>query len=82
MIPYLRAPTPLLAPKADPEPGLGFAIDRVRDNLGMFATVRGARMRSSSFVVKSRSGRPENAGGVVYVYSFTFAHSVLADAMT
>lgn len=33
------------------------AINRVRDNLGMFSNVRGGRVRSSSFVIKSRSAR-------------------------
>ncbi|KAI0312928.1 hypothetical protein OF83DRAFT_1143615, partial [Amylostereum chailletii] len=61
-------PNPEVLPTARPdaEPGLGFAMDRVRDNLGTFSTVRGGRMRSSSFVVKSRSGRPEEGvSGVV-----------------
>ena len=33
------------------------AITRVRDNLNTFAYVRGGRVRSSSFVVKSRTAR-------------------------
>jgi P-type Ca2+ transporter type 2C len=33
------------------------AIEIVRDNLGTFANVRGGRLRSSSFVIKSRSAR-------------------------
>ncbi|KAJ7274496.1 Ca-transporting ATPase [Mycena haematopus] len=33
------------------------AITRVRDNLGTFANVRGGRVRSSSFVIKSRTAR-------------------------
>ncbi|KAJ7134364.1 hypothetical protein C8R44DRAFT_828915 [Mycena epipterygia] len=33
------------------------AITRVRDNLATFANVRGGRVRSSSFVVKSRTAR-------------------------
>jgi len=38
------------------------AIDTVRDNLSTFANIRGARMRSSSFVRKSRSARLQEAG--------------------
>lgn len=38
------------------------AINLVRDNLNTFSSVRGGRMRSSSFVVKSRSARLEKAG--------------------
>jgi Ca2+-transporting ATPase len=42
----------------DAEPGFAFALDRVRDNLGTFSKLRGGRMRSSSFVRKSRSAAP------------------------
>jgi P-type Ca2+ transporter type 2C len=38
------------------------AINTVRDNLHTFAQIRGSRMRSSSFVRKSRSARLEEAG--------------------
>ena len=34
------------------------AVQQVRDNLGTFVNVRGGRLRSSSFVVKSRLARP------------------------
>jgi Ca2+-transporting ATPase len=37
--------------------GWGGAISAVRDNLGTFANIRGGRLRSSSFVIKSRSAR-------------------------
>ena len=40
----------------------GSAISLVRDNLNTFSNVRGGRMRASSFVVKSRSARLEEAG--------------------
>ncbi|KAJ7650379.1 Ca-transporting ATPase [Roridomyces roridus] len=47
---------PTTAPNPD---NVGWqAITRVRDNLGTFANVRGGRVRSSSFVVKSRTARP------------------------
>jgi Ca2+-transporting ATPase len=38
------------------------AINRVRDNLGLFSNVRGGRVRSSSFVIKSRSARLRDEG--------------------
>jgi Ca2+-transporting ATPase len=47
----------------DAEPGFAFAMDRVRDNLGTFSKLRGGRMRSSSFVRKSRSGSGSVAPG-------------------
>ena len=34
------------------------AIDRVRDNLSTFSHVRGARMRASSYVDRSRKAQP------------------------
>jgi Ca2+-transporting ATPase len=52
---------PTTSPEAE---GWTGAITRVRDNLSTFSNVRGGRMRSSSFVVKSRTallggGHPE-----------------------
>ncbi|KAI0067278.1 calcium-translocating P-type ATPase [Artomyces pyxidatus] len=54
-------PNPEVLPtkRANAEPGLNFAMDRVRDNLSAFSTIRGGRVRSSSFVIKSRTGRPD-----------------------
>ena len=46
----------------DVESGFAFAVDRVRDNLGTFAKLRGGRMRGSSFVRKSRSAAPDPDG--------------------
>lgn len=43
---------PTVTPEAE---GWTGAITRVRDNLSTFSNVRGGRMRSSSFVVKSRT---------------------------
>ncbi|KAJ7284885.1 calcium-transporting ATPase [Mycena rebaudengoi] len=50
---------PDVLPTAAPNPdNVGWnAITLVRDNLGTFANVRGGRVRSSSFVVKSRTAR-------------------------
>jgi Ca2+-transporting ATPase len=40
--------------------GWNNAITLVRDNLSTFANLRGGRVRSSSFVIKSRSARLNN----------------------
>lgn len=49
---------PEILPTVSPEKeGWGGAISVVRDNLGTFANIRGGRLRSSSFVIKSRSAR-------------------------
>lgn len=57
-------PNPDILPttRADAETGLGFAINRVHDNLGTFSQVRGGRMRGSSFVGKSRAGKVDETG--------------------
>ncbi|KAJ6577147.1 Ca-transporting ATPase [Mycena capillaripes] len=51
--------SPEILPTATPNPDtVGWnAITRVRDNLNTFANVRGGRVRSSSFVIKSRTAR-------------------------
>ena len=49
---------PEVLPTVSPEKeGWGGAISIVRDNLRTFANIRGGRVRSSSFVIKSRSAR-------------------------
>ncbi|KAF7372104.1 Calcium-transporting ATPase [Mycena venus] len=50
---------PDVLPTTSPNPDtVGWnAITRVRDNLGAFSNVRGGRVRSSSFVIKSRTAR-------------------------
>ncbi|KAJ7659945.1 Ca-transporting ATPase [Mycena rosella] len=50
---------PDVLPVTSPNPDtVGWnAITRVRDNLNTFANVRGGRVRSSSFVIKSRTAR-------------------------
>jgi len=50
-------PNPQVLPTIRPDGEWNSAITRVRDNLGIFSNVRGGRLRSSSFVVKSRSAR-------------------------
>jgi Ca2+-transporting ATPase len=52
----MSTPEELPTVKPDLE-GWGGAINVVRDNLSTFANIRGGRLRSSSFVVKSRSAR-------------------------
>jgi Ca2+-transporting ATPase len=44
-------------PKVRPDGEWNSAIELVRDNLATFANLRGGRLRSSSFVVKSRQAR-------------------------
>jgi len=44
-------------PTTRPDSEWNSAITLVRDNLGTFANLRGGRVRSSSFVIKSRSAR-------------------------
>ncbi|KAJ2926822.1 hypothetical protein H1R20_g10267, partial [Candolleomyces eurysporus] len=49
---------PEVLPTASPErEGWGGALALVQDNLGTFSNIRGARMRSSSFVNRSRNAR-------------------------
>lgn len=55
-------PNPEVLPTATttttkPDGEWNYAINTVRDNLGMFSNVRGGRMRASSFVGKSRKSR-------------------------
>jgi Ca2+-transporting ATPase len=45
---------PLVKPDRE---GWGDAIDLVRDNLSMFSNIRGGRLRSSSYVLRSRRER-------------------------
>ena len=47
-------PNPEVLPTTRPEAEWNSAIELVRDNLATFAHVRGARMRASSYVGKSR----------------------------
>ena len=50
-------PNPDVLPTVQPEAEWNSAIELVRDNLNTFAHVRGARMRASSYVGKSRNAR-------------------------
>lgn len=64
--------TPEVLPTTRPDEEWNMAIDLVRDNLGTFAHVRGARMRASSFVGKSRKSRPVQTQERVTLYDFFF----------
>lgn len=50
-------PSPEGLPTIKPDAEWNEAIELVRDNLATFANLRGGRLRSSSFVWKSRSAR-------------------------
>lgn len=50
-------PNPDVLPTTRPDAEWNSAIQMVRDNLSTFTHVRGARLRSSSYVVKSRNAR-------------------------
>lgn len=59
-------PNPEVLPTARPDTEWNQAIEMVKDNLTTFAHVRGGRMRSSSYVVKSRTAvaPSENQGAM------------------
>lgn len=60
---HLMAKPESILPVTSPDQeGWNPAINLVRDNLETFANIRGGRLRSSSFVGKSRSARLEEAG--------------------
>ncbi|KAL1663042.1 hypothetical protein GGF50DRAFT_103433 [Schizophyllum commune] len=51
-----REVLPTTSPEAEEDKWAG-AVSLVHDNLGAFANIRGGRVRSSSFVIKSRSAK-------------------------
>ncbi|KAF8972113.1 hypothetical protein BDZ97DRAFT_1752724 [Flammula alnicola] len=53
----MREPKEILPTAKPDQEGWSGAINMVRDNLSTFANIRGGRLRSSSFVIKSRSAR-------------------------
>ena len=59
---FLPKPEVLPTTRPNAEPGISFAVEQVRDNLGTFAKLRGGRMRGSSIVRKSRSVGPSPDG--------------------
>ncbi|TDL19883.1 calcium-translocating P-type ATPase [Rickenella mellea] len=58
----LKDPNVLPTERPDESGEWNSAINLVRDNLNTFSSVRGGRMRSSQFVIKSRSARLDKAG--------------------
>ena len=65
---HLMSDPEALLPTTTPERGeWNPAINLVRDNLNTFANLRGGRLRSSSFVITSRSARLHEAGVQLYV---------------
>ena len=53
----IKEPKEILPTVKPDQDGWNGAINMVRDNLSTFANLRGGRLRSSSFVIKSRSAR-------------------------
>ncbi|KAF4571338.1 hypothetical protein EYR36_008667 [Pleurotus pulmonarius] len=69
-------------PSTNPDSEWNSAITMVRDNLGAFANIRGGRLRSSSFVVKSRSARvAEDAERVAVPSLLAMAPSLMASTI-
>ncbi|PPQ77122.1 hypothetical protein CVT25_010816 [Psilocybe cyanescens] len=70
---------PTVKPDTD---GWSGAINLVRDNLGTFANIRGGRLRSSSFVLKSRSARLSNQNDQMTISSvLTMAPTLMIGAV-
>jgi Ca2+-transporting ATPase len=53
----MKEPKEILPTVKHEQDGWNGAISMVQDNLSTFANLRGGRLRSSSFVIKSRSAR-------------------------
>ncbi|THV03183.1 Ca-transporting ATPase [Dendrothele bispora CBS 962.96] len=78
----LGKPEQVLPMSTNDQEGWNGAISLVRDNLGTFANLRGGRVRSSSFVVKSRSARLSNDQGPLPISSLlTMAPTLIAGAV-
>ncbi|KAH9481469.1 Calcium-transporting ATPase 2 [Psilocybe cubensis] len=70
---------PTVKPDTD---GWSGAINLVRDNLSTFANIRGGRVRSSSFVLKSRSARLSNQNDQMTISSvLTMAPTLMIGAV-
>jgi len=69
---------PTLSPDKE---GWGGAISAVRDNLGTFANIRGGRLRSSSFVIKSRSARLSHDEQMTISSVLTMAPTIVLGAI-
>ncbi|KZO91541.1 calcium-translocating P-type ATPase [Calocera viscosa TUFC12733] len=58
----MKNPNVLPVQSPESEESWNPAINKVRDNLNTFASIRGGRMRGSSFVLKSRNAQLHEAG--------------------
>jgi Ca2+-transporting ATPase len=74
-------PNPDVLPTARPEAEWNSAIQLVRDNLSAFGRVRGARMRASSYVSKSRKARPQPAERVPLPSLMTMVPTLVASSI-
>ncbi|KAE9401479.1 calcium-translocating P-type ATPase [Gymnopus androsaceus JB14] len=75
-------PEPVLPTAAVDQEGWHSAITLVRDNLRTFSHLRGGRLRSSSFVVKSRSARSSGDQEPLRISSIlTMAPTLIAGAV-
>ncbi|KAI0682349.1 hypothetical protein BC835DRAFT_1424543 [Cytidiella melzeri] len=71
---------PEVLPVERPNTEWNSAIELVRDNLATFANVRGARMRASSYVDRSRKAHPEQ-GPVALSSLMTMVPSLVASSI-
>ncbi|KAG9315051.1 Ca-transporting ATPase [Chiua virens] len=74
-------PSPEVLPTIKPDAEWNEAIELVRDNLATFANLRGARLRSSSFVWKSRSARLQSDRRVPLPSIMTMVPSLIASSI-
>ncbi|KAM5537221.1 hypothetical protein V8D89_009154 [Ganoderma adspersum] len=74
-------PNPDVLPTVQPEAEWNSAIELVRDNLNTFAHVRGARMRASSYVGKSRNARLAQESRVALPSLMTMVPSLIASSI-
>ncbi|EMD33945.1 hypothetical protein CERSUDRAFT_117474 [Gelatoporia subvermispora B] len=72
---------PEALPTTSPEAEWNAAIERVKDNLNTFAHVRGARMRASSYVGKSRKAPPTHEPRVPLQSIMTMVPTLVATSI-
>ncbi|KAJ8521107.1 hypothetical protein ONZ45_g2153 [Pleurotus djamor] len=69
-------------PSTNPDSEWNSAITMVRDNLSTFSNLRGGRVRSSSFVIKSRTARPnQNTERIAVPSLLAMAPSLMASTI-
>ncbi|KAG8213247.1 Ca-transporting ATPase [Butyriboletus roseoflavus] len=74
-------PSPETLPTIRPDAEWNEAIELVRDNLATFANLRGARLRSSSFVWKSRSARVDDERRIPLPSLMTMVPTLIASSI-